>query len=329
MKKLGITIGIIVGIIVVLVLAIILVVTQTKKEPEKVKIGYIPFNADLPFFVAVEKGYFKEQGVEVDALRFGDSSQALNAMLARQVDMVAGLTFSIFFAAEQEAPARFRLLVPFAEVESKVMSYLLIDKDSKITSLAQLKGKRVGTYTGATQLLYLKLFLKKIGIDPDKDITILQVASDLQIQALAAKQFDALFTVEPYGTIALEKGAGRVLLENPRYHYIIAPFWSGAAGVDTDFFQKNSTTVKKIYRALAKAVDFITNNETEAKRILTKFTPMDESVALKSGLYRWYKIEDSIDFVSIQKIADFMYDYKLLNKKVDARALFFSIEDLK
>jgi NitT/TauT family transport system substrate-binding protein len=325
----GTTMKRLIFIIIAMILGITLFTIGCARKSEKVKIGYIPFNADLPFFVAMEKGYFKEQGVEVDALRFGDSSQALNAMLARQIDMVAGLTFSIFFAAEQEAPARFKLLIPFAEVESKVMSYLLINKDSKISSLSDLKGKKVGTYTGATQLLYLKLFLKKIGIDPDKDVTILQVASDLQVQALAAKQFDALFTVEPYGTIALKKGAGKVLLENPRYHYIIAPFWSGAAAVDTDFFQKNPKTVKKIYKSLANAVDFITNNEVEAKRTLTKFTPMDESIALKSGLYKWYKIDESIDFASIQLIADFMYDYKLLNKKVDARALFFTIEDLK
>ena len=316
-------------ILILLTIGIIISSIGCVQKSEKIRIGYIPFNADLPFFVAMEKGYFREQGLEINAVRFGDSSQALNAMLARQVDMVAGLTFSIFFAAEQEAPARFKLLVPFAEVKSKVMSYLLINNDSKIDSLNDLKGKKIGTYTGATQLLYLKLFLKKIGINPDKDVTILQVASDLQVQALAAKQFDALFTVEPYGTIALVKSAGKILLENPRYHYIASPFWFGAAAVDADFFQKNPVAVKKIYKALAKAVDFITNNETEAKRILTKFTPMDESIALKSGLYKWYKIDELTDFTSIQQIADFMQDYKLLNKKVDAKALFLTIKDLK
>jgi NitT/TauT family transport system substrate-binding protein len=299
------------------------------KKPESVKIGYIPFNADLPFFVAMEKGYFEEQGLKVDAIRFGDSTQALNGMLAKQVDGVAGLTFSIFFAVERESPGEFRLFIPFAEVESKVMSYLLVGNDSGINSLADLKGKRIGTYSGVTQLLYLKLFLKKIGLDPEKDVTILQVASELQVQALAAKQFDALFTVEPYGTIAVENGAGKALLENPRYHYIAGPFWVGAIGVNTSFFKKNPAATQKIYKGLAKAVDFISANETDAKKILTKYTPIDPSIALKSGLYQWYKMDETIDFSSIQQVADLMYDYKLLSKQVNAKTLFFTAEDIK
>lgn len=312
-----------------IIIAILLFTLGCSKKPGNIKIGYIPFNADLPFFVAMEKRYFEEQGLKVDAIRFGDSTQALNGMLAKQVDAVAGLTFSIFFAAEKESPGEFKLFIPFAEVESKVMSYLLVGKESDIISLSDLKGKRIGTYSGATQLLYLKLFLKKIGLDPEKDVTILQVASELQVQALAAKQFDALFTVEPYGTIARENGAGNVFLENPRYHYITGPFWVGAIGVNSDFSKKNPEAVRKMYKSIARAVDFIKTNETEAKKILTKYTPMDESIALKSGLYQWYKIDEAIDFSSIQQIADLMYDYKLLNKKVNAKALFFPAEDIK
>lgn len=309
--------------------SLLLLAGCSKTRSEKVRIGYIPFNADLPFFVSQEKGYFIEEGIKVDALRFGDSGQAMNAMLAKQIDLVAGLTFSIFFSAEQESPGKFKLIIPFAEVKSKLMSALVVGPDAKIKSLSDLKGKKIGTYSGPTQLLYLKLFIKKIGLNPDKDITILQVASDLQVQALLAKQFDALFTVEPYGTIAIQQGAGKILLENPRYHYITAPFWSGATGIDSEFCHKHLGTVGRIYKALAKAVDFINNQETEAKRILAKYTPLDESTALKSGLYKWFKVEESIDYSSVQKIADYMYEYKLLNKQLDAKELFLTAKELE
>ena len=300
-----------------------------KKAPERFRVGYIPFNADLPFFVALDKGYFKQEGVDVEATRFGNSTLALNAMLSGQIDMVAGLTFSIFFAAEQEAPGRSKFFVPFSETESKIMSYLLLRNGLDISSIKELSGKRIGTYAGATQLLYLKLFLKKNGLDPDKDVTIIQVASNLQVQALMAKQFDALFTVEPYGTIALEKKAGKVFLQNPRSDYIVSPFWSGTAAVRRDFWNKNPTTIKKAYKAMAKAVDYIDTNEIEAKRVLTKFTPMEERIALKSGLYKWYKVDDKIDFQSIQKLADIMYDYELINRRVNVKTMFFTRAELK
>lgn len=313
----------------IILLLLILYSSNCAKKPEKLKIGYIPFNADLPFFVAVEKGFFKQQGLEIEPIRFGNSSLALNAMIGKQVIMVAGLTFSIFISAEQASPSMFKLFAPFSEVEDKTMSYLLVLIDSDISNLNDLKGKKIGTYAGATQLLYLKLFLKKIGFDPDKDVTIIQVASYLQVQALSAKQFDALFTVEPYGTIAIEEGIARALLKNPRSQYIIYPFWSGAAAIDKNYWEQNPSTIKKIYSAIALAINFINKNEDEAKKILTKFTPIDEKIALKSGLYKWYKVDDEIDFDAIQKIADFMFEYNLVERRIDVSQMFFSAKDLK
>lgn len=312
-----------------MILLLILLISNCAKKTEKLRIGFIPFNADLPFFVAAEKGFFEQQELEIEPIRFGNSNLALNAMIGKKVIMVAGLTFSIFISAEQESPSRFKLFAPFSEIDDKIMSYLLVPVDSNISNLDDLRGKRIGTYAGATQLLYLKLFLKKIGFDPDKDVTIMQVASYLQVQSLSAKQFDALFTVEPYGTIAIEEGIARALLKNPRSQYIVNPFWSGAAAIDKSFWEQNPLTVKKIYTAIALAIDFINENEDEAKKILTKFTPMDENIALKSGLYKWYKIDDEIDFNSIQKIADFMFEYNLVERRIDVSQMFFSAEYLK
>lgn len=297
--------------------------------PVTVKIGYIPFTANLPFFVAMEKGYFTEQGLRVNAIRYALPNQSFDAMLAKQVDMIAGMTFPLYFASAKETPLRFKLLIPFAEADPEVMSYVLVPKDSKINSVDKLKGKKIGVYEGPTQIFYLKLFLEKIHLNPNKDVTIIQVAPDSQAQALATKQFDALFSSEPYGTITLQKGAAKILVANPRAQYIMSPFWAGACAVSTDFLKQKPAVVKKIYKALAQAIDYIENNEPEAKQMLSKYTPLDETIALKSGIYKWYKINEPIDFASIQQLADFMYDGKLLDKKIDTKGLFLTGQDLQ
>src|SRR5947209_4347020 len=61
-----------------------------------VKVGYIPFNNCLPFFAALEKGYFANRGLNVEPVRFNDSTEALNALLGGQVDSLAGITFSSY-----------------------------------------------------------------------------------------------------------------------------------------------------------------------------------------------------------------------------------------
>jgi NitT/TauT family transport system substrate-binding protein len=294
-----------------------------------IKVGYIPFNNCLPFFVAVEKGYFKQHGVAVEPVKCNDSSQALNALIAGQVQALAGITLSSYWAAEQEGSGRLKLFLEHYEDADEPYSYLLIPKNSSIKDPLELKGKKVGTYTGVSQLLYLRLYLKKLGLEADKDVTVIQVGSDLQIQALGAGQYDALFTVEPYGTIAVMKGIAKVLVTNPRTKAIQNPFWSAAAGVRTDYFAQNREVVASLYKGLADGVRFIRSNSTAAKAYLPKYTPMEPDVAAKSGLYRWVLVDESLDKRGIQELADLMAANGVLRKTVNANAMLLTASDLK
>ena len=318
-----------IGIIIVVVLIAILFIIHPAEKMKKIRIGYCPLNADLPFFVALDKGYFRELGLDIEPIKCGDSSEALNALLANKVDLIAPISFSAFFSIEAEAPGQIKIFLPGGETEGNIVSYLLIRKDSTISSIEELRGKKIGTYTGVTQLLYLKLFLKKVGIDPEKDVQIIQVGPNLQAQALDAEQFDALFTVEPYATIAITKGIAKPLVENPRSRYIVDPFISGAAGVSSKFLEKHPEEVKKIYKSMAKAVDFIRSNESEAKNLLPKYTPLEQQVAQQAGLYRFYKIDEPFDMAAVQKLSDLLYEYEILNRRVEAQEMFLLKEQLE
>lgn len=316
-------------VIVNVVLAVTFLTFGCAKKPEQVKIALCPYTGDLPFFIAIEKGYFKEQGLQVKDIRCGNSTEALNALLADKVDIIAPISFSAIIAAEIKSPGDVKLFMAGGESDKTIGSYLLVRKDSPITSIEQLKGKKIGTYTGATQLLYLKLFLKKVGLDPEKDVTIIQVGPALQAQALDAGQFDALFTIEPYSTIALEKGIAKVLIENPRVKYIVSPFFSGSAAVSSLFLEENPEALKKVYKAVAKAIDFIRKNEIEARNFLPKYTPLEPSIAQKAGLLEWYKVDEPINMDAIQKIPDLLYENGILSARVQIKDIFLEEKYLK
>lgn len=317
----------------VLVVFLMAVAGGCKKESEagkvRVKVGYIPFSNCLPFYVAVEKGYFAERGLDVKPVRCNNSSDALNALIAGQVDALAGITFSSYWAAEQEEPGRLKLFLRHYEKPDDPFSYLLVHKDSEIKDPKELRGKKVGTYTGVSQLLYLRLFLKKLGMEPDKDVKIVQVGSHMQIQALGAKQFDALFTVEPYGTITVLKGVGRVLVASPRTKYIQNPFWGGAAAVTKAYLDKNKKTASLLYEGMAKGVHFIRKDVEVAKSFLPKYTPLDPAVASKSGLYKWVLLDEKFPTEGLQDLANVMASEGVLRNKVDAIAMLLTIKDLK
>lgn len=301
---------------------------EGQDSQQTIKVGYIPFSNCLPFFVAQEKGFFVKRGLSVKAIRFNDSTEALSALIAGQVDALAGITFSSYWAAEQEESGRFKLFLRHYEKPEDPFSYLLTRKGSNIKELPDLRGKKIGTYSGVSQLLYLRLFLKKIDLEPGKDITILQVSTELQIQALAAGQYDALFTVEPYGTITVLRGVGQVLVASPRTKYIQNPFWGGAAAVTTKYLNENRKTVALLYEGMADGVRFTRQNVAAAKEVLPNYTPMEPEVAIKSGLYEWVLLDETVPTDGIQSLADTMAAEGVLRKKVDAVAMLLKPEDL-
>jgi NitT/TauT family transport system substrate-binding protein len=296
---------------------------STVSENNRIKVGYIPFVTDLPLFVAIENGYFNEQGLVIDALKCGDSNEALNLLLAGKLDVVAHLAFSVFWTADEKSGGNFKLFLPCYESGDTAVSYLLVRKGSPIKTLSEIPGKKIGTITGITQLTYLKLVLENLHLDPNKDVTIIQVPSNLQLQALQSGQYDILFTVDPYGTIGLKNGICSLLQSNPRAKNIVDPFWAAAAAM-SKYFLKRKDIADKFNFAMEKAVDFIRNNEQKAKLILIKYTPLESNIANDIGLYHYVKVGEVKDFSKMQDLADKMLKNKLLQKHIDTQSLLLS-----
>src|SRR4051812_38760566 len=92
-----------------LVLAIIVAVTcvvvvgrsrlfRPSGDTTNVRIGYLPFASDAALFAAYDRGYFREEGVKVELVRFSAANDNLNALLSGRVDMCGMLGFPTLFA---------------------------------------------------------------------------------------------------------------------------------------------------------------------------------------------------------------------------------------
>jgi NitT/TauT family transport system substrate-binding protein len=300
---------------------------QTETAPAR--IGYIPFSADVVFFVALDEGYFADEGLAIEPVRFNDGGEAANALLAGRVDLVAPIAYSVQLPLLDQDPDAIRMFLPLYEVRQSPVSAMLVTADSPIKSAADLKGKKVGTYTGVPQLLYLKLVLRGLGYDPERDVAIVQVAEALQLTALESGQFDALFTVEPYVTVAQARSGARVLVASPRVAYIADPFPFGAAAVSKEFLQRRPEDVKKAYRALARAVGHMRKDPHGGKGTLPKYTPISAELALRTAAYEPFTLDDRPDPAGVQRLADVMRENKLLRRKVGAAAAFLTENQLR
>ena len=304
--------------------------TSAPKTPE-LKVSYIENASCWPLFVALDKGLFDKAGVKVKAVKAANSTEAINAMLAGQVDGSIENTYSALFAVEANSPGTIRLFLPCSETKQRYVSHLLLPPNSKITKLEQLKGKKLGTYSGATQLLTLKLFVSRhMHLDPEKDVKIVQVDPSMQVQALASGQFDALFTVEPFATTAIVKAGAKDFVPYAR-GAILDPFPAGACSVRAQVAGEKREAVRRVYEALARAADFIGRNDREARQILAKHTKLDAVAAAKVGGYTYYQVEDfsAADRTQVQRLADMYADAKILPKRVNAAGMFVSAQDLR
>ena len=315
-------------IIVLTVVGITLLTMGCTQKPEKVKIGYFPVSGDLAFFVGVEKGFFKEEGLDVEPVKFAESKEAMDAMLTGRVDVCAPMGFTTIFAVEQNQTGLLKIFLPGGEAEGHIVSHLIVKKDSNIRSIEDLKGKKIGTYAGTAHRMWLELLLKRLNLDPEKDVTIVQVASNLLVPSLMAGQFDALYATEPYTTTALIKGMARSLIDNPRSKYIINPFPSGSFVFTTKFWEEKPKIAMKIYQAMKKSIDFMRANELEAKMILPKYTPIDEEIAKACDVHAIYEINDTT-IGAIQELANMLFEYKLLEKKIEVKGMLLTDEDFK
>ena len=149
-----------------------------------------------PFYIARDKGFFKEEGVDVELVIMEDTPIKMGALMAGQIDLVASTVdeFPIYMK-----PGKMLHYV-LAVDNSKGGDGVVANKDIK--SIADLKGKKVAFEQGSVSQFFLNALLKDAGMT-EADIEPVNMAATDAGVAFAAKQVDAAVTWEP----ALSQGA--------------------------------------------------------------------------------------------------------------------------
>ena len=130
----------------------------------KIRIGFWPVASALPFFVAIEKGYFKEADLEVEALKFASAQQVMDAMLSGRAEGSSNGTASVVLAIGEIAqPGLFKIFCTNPTNAKYVLDEFIVAKDSPIKTLAELKGKRVACGPGIQNVTLAKVMLERAG----------------------------------------------------------------------------------------------------------------------------------------------------------------------
>ena len=164
-----------------------------------------------PQYVAIEEGYFAEEGLDLTLVTGFGADKVLTALISGEADIgFMGAEASIYAYQEGATdPA-----VNFAQLTQRAGNFLVARKEMKDFKWEDLKGKKVlGGRKGGMPEMVFEYILKKNGIDPQKDLTIDQSIDFGSTAAAFTGDDSAAYTVEfePSATILEKEGAGYVV----------------------------------------------------------------------------------------------------------------------
>jgi NitT/TauT family transport system substrate-binding protein len=286
----------------------------------RIRIGYWPVAAGLPFFAAVEKGYFKETGLDVEPNKFAGAQQVMEAMLSGRCDGSSNGTGSANLAIGEIAqPGLFRIFATNPSNAKYVLEEFLVPQGSAIRSLAELKGKRVASGPGIQNVTLAKTMLERAGAGA---MSVTELPIGQHVAALAAGQVDAVYTLEPTGTVGRLNGTTRVLEAGVVAHYVLgdplAPWHGGSASLTTEFIRKYPNETKRFVAAYARGIELVRTKPEEARPFLKGYTaiegPLTGEVPLASYML-WNEFKAS-DVAYFQKFYDLFTEKGIFEKKV-------------
>ncbi len=289
---------------------------------EKVKIGYLPLVMSLPTFVAAEKGFFAQEGLDVELVPFQSGTTIIDALVAGRIKADCGSAISGHWFAEQNVPGKFKIFLVYGPDNPIDHTFVVVvKKDAAAKGIKDLKGKRVGHFPGATSRALAKAVIRT-QLNPDT-VTFVEIPPPNMVPALAAGQVDAFFTPEPLGMIAVSKGIGRYLVPHPvSVLNLERGYPGGAFSISGAFLKDHPEEASKIRVAIEKGVDFIRQNEKEARGFLGKYTRLPPPVATGIPLDKWIKVRE-LDKRAGQDYFQVLYKEGAYKKEMDTTNLYW------
>jgi NitT/TauT family transport system substrate-binding protein len=295
-------------------------------KPVSVPFAYQPFGSNLTFFVAVDRGFFKKRGIDIQPEKIISANDAANAVVTARVAGNATVPLNVLLNIEENEPGTMKILMVKATSSKQWSDYLLVKKGSKIKSVADLKGRKVGGYPGSAQQTILKLVLGKFM--PEKDILTVELPPGTQLQALDSGQVAAMIAYDELAEAALSTGVAQVLEEDPIGKHIIDPLYGFPYVLSTQYAREHPGVARKLRDAMYEAADFIQTNDKEAREIMAKWVGTKPEIAAKVRLWNQVKAED-VDRKALQRLADIFYQNGVTKKRIDTSGLYLTEEDLR
>jgi NitT/TauT family transport system substrate-binding protein len=300
----------------------------SRAADDKILIGFWPIASGLPLYAGLERGIFKDAGLQVEGAKFASAQQVAEAMIAGRIQGSAnGVASAVLALAEITSPGLFKIICSNPSNRSLVLDEMVVAKDSPIKKISELAGKKVASGPGIQNVTLAKIILEKNGIANPQ---VVELPIGQHVPALAAGQIEAAYSLEPTGTAGRLKGLTRVLEAGVISTYVLgnpeAPWFGGSASVTTPFLKDRPDLAKRFIAAYAKAVDWVRKNPDESRTHLNGYTSIEKDLAKEVPLsgFTLYNEFSASDVGYFQKFFDVFTERKIFSRSVPVKPLLYT-----
>ncbi len=271
-----------------------------------------------PMYVAFEKGYFEDEGLKVNLVNGLGADKTMTALLSGECEIgFMGAEASIYVYNEGASD----YVVNFAQLTQRAGNFLVSRDMNEEFTWNNVKGKTViGGRAGGMPQMVFEYILKKQGIDPKTDLTIIQnIDFGLTSQAFSSGQGDYTIEFEPAATALELAGAGKVVaslgVESGKVPYT-------SFSVKKSYLEKNGDTIQRFTNAVQKGIDYVATHTPEeiADVIQPQFaeTEKEKLVMIVTRYYNQDTWKDNLVFEehSLTLLQDILDDAGELTKRV-------------
>jgi NitT/TauT family transport system substrate-binding protein len=258
-------------------------------QAQKLVVGYSGITAiQAPFWIIKDAGYFKQEGLDANLIYIAASSTMAQAMMAGEVAISTANSQAVVDTGLQGGD-----LVAIGAIVNFVALYVIAAPEIK--SVQDLRGKPVGvTRFGATTDFAMQMFLKKYGLEPVRDVPIIQIGGLPELAAaLSNKSIYAAAMSYPMGLVAQQ--AGMKMLANLAKEQI--PFLHQGLTTTGKFMREHRAQAKAFVRAYGKAVHFMHTRKEESKAIVSRYTKVTDPGMLEGTMQYAYDFVEKIPLV--------------------------------
>ena len=285
------------------------------------RVGYNNWIGYVSLFVAEEKGYFKDEGLDVTKKSFSAPGDGLKPLLSGELDAHFTTADSVIIVLDK-APGKLKIV--YLTDTSAGADAIIAKKE--ITGIKDLKGRQVAATVGECNQLLLEKALEKAGLTDD-DIKLTNMSPDDSGAAFAAGKLDVAVTWEPWISQVQAEKKGHVIFSSKEVPNLILD----CVAISSDTAANKGPETKAFLRALNKANEFVMANPAEASKLAAKAIEMKpedvEGMLPKVKLYGLKGNIEELDGGALgpaKDLAAFFKDRKVNDGIVDAATVFDS-----